>query len=132
MTTNFKRPLSPHLQIYRPQLTSGMSILHRATGAFLSLGTIVLAYWLMAAANGAEAYQQAQGLLGSWFGLLLLFGWTFALFYHLSNGIRHLFWDAGLGVNIKTSYAAGKLVWVMAFILTGLAWLLAFSIKGVG
>ncbi|MDM8558151.1 succinate dehydrogenase, cytochrome b556 subunit [Candidatus Parabeggiatoa sp. HSG14] len=132
MTTNVKRPLSPHLQIYRPQLTSVMSILHRATGAFLSLGTIVLAYWLIAAANGVETYQQAQSLLGSWFGLLLLFGWTFALFYHLSNGIRHLFWDAGLGVDIKTSYTAGKLVWMMAFVLTGLAWFLAFSIKGVG
>jgi succinate dehydrogenase / fumarate reductase cytochrome b subunit len=107
-----------------------MSILHRATGVFLSLGTLVVVYWLIAAAEGPEAYQQAQSLLGSWLGLLLLFGWSFSLFYHLCNGIRHLFWDAGLGMDIKTAYATGKLVWAVSFILTALAWLLAFSMTG--
>lgn len=130
MITAHKQPLSPHLQIYRPQLTSMMSILHRATGVFLSLGTLVVVYWLIAAAEGPEAYQQAQSLLGSWLGLLLLFGWSFSLFYHLCNGIRHLFWDAGLGMDIKTAYATGKLVWAVSFILTALAWLLAFSMTG--
>jgi len=125
-----KRPLSPHLQIYKPQLTSVMSILHRITGVFLSLATLVLVYWLMAAAEGPEAYQQARSLLSTWWGLLLLFGWSLALFYHLCNGIRHLFWDAGLGMDIKTVYTTGKLVWISTLVLTGLAWFLAFSMKG--
>jgi succinate dehydrogenase / fumarate reductase cytochrome b subunit len=120
-----KRPLSPHLQIYQPQLTSLMSILHRLSGVFLSLGTVVLAYWLIAAASGAESYQQAQDLLGSFLGLLLLFGWSFALFYHLCNGIRHLFWDIGLGMDIKMVYLSGKLVLLASFVLTALAWWLA-------
>jgi len=125
-----KPPLSPHLQIYKPQLTSVMSILHRLTGVFLSLATLILVYWLMAAAEGPEAYQQARHLLSTWWGLSLLFAWTFALFYHLSNGIRHLFWDAGLGMDIKTVYTTGKLVWIASLVLTGLAWFLAFSMKG--
>jgi len=120
-----KRPLSPHLQIYQPQLTSLMSILHRLSGVFLSLGTVVLAYWLIAAASGVESYQQAQDLLGSWLGLLFLFGWSFALFYHLCNGIRHLFWDIGLGMDIKMVYLSGKLVLIASLVLTALAWWLA-------
>ncbi len=120
-----KRPLSPHLQVYQPQLTSLMSILHRLSGVFLSLGTVVLAYWLIAAASGAESYQQAQDLLGSFLGLLLLFGWSFALFYHLCNGIRHLFWDIGLGMDIKMVYLSGKLVLLASFVLTALAWWIA-------
>ena len=107
-----------------------MSILHRATGIFLSLGTLVLVYWLMAAANGPETYQKVQSELSSWIGLLLLFGWSIALFYHLCNGIRHLFWDAGLGMEIKTVYVTGKWVWIATFILTTLAWLLAFTMTG--
>ncbi len=130
MITTDKRPLSPHLHIYKPQLTSVMSILHRATGIFLSLGTLVLVYWLMAAANGPETYQKVQSELSSWIGLLLLFGWSIALFYHLCNGIRHLFWDAGLGMEIKTVYVTGKWVWIATFILTTLAWLLAFTMTG--
>ena len=125
-----KRPLSPHLQIYKPQLTSVMSILHRVTGVFLSLATLVLVYWLMAVAEGPNAYQQAQSLFSTWWGLLLLFGWSLAFFYHLCNGIRHLFWDAGLGMDIKTVYATGKLVWIATLVLTGLAWFFAFSMKG--
>ena len=89
------RPISPHLQIYRFQLTSVLSILHRITGIALSVGTILLVYWLVAAASGPGAFATAAGLIGSWFGRLLLLGWTFALFFHLCNGIRHLFWDAG-------------------------------------
>src|ERR1700741_74027 len=94
------RPLSPHLQIYRPQLTSVLSILHRATGIALGVGTLLLVYWLIAVAAGAgarAAYDVAQRLIGSWFGRLLLFGWTLAFFYHLANGVRHLAWDAGYG-----------------------------------
>ncbi|ALG67260.1 succinate dehydrogenase, cytochrome b556 subunit [Beggiatoa leptomitoformis] len=121
-----QRPLSPHLQIYKPQFTSFTSIVHRATGVFLSIGTIALVYWLSAIAGGQESYATAQGLIGSWIGLLLLFAWSVSLFYHLANGIRHLFWDMGHGLDIKTAEANGKLVLVMTVVLTGLAWLLAF------
>ncbi len=84
------RPLSPHLQVYRPQLTSVLSILHRITGVALAIGTLLLVWWLIAAAAGPGAYDAAQGFIGSILGRLLLLGWTFALFYHLANGIRHL------------------------------------------
>jgi len=120
-----QRPLSPHLQIYKPQLTALLSISHRATGGFLSLGTLVLVYWLMAVAAGPEAYQQAQQWLSSPISLLLLFAWSFSLFYHLCNGIRHLFWDAGYGFELKTVYASGYLVLVATLLLTVSTWLLA-------
>ncbi len=126
----YPRPLSPHLQIYRWQLTAIMSITHRATGVFLTMGTLVLVYWLMAVAMGPGAYQQAQHLLGSPFGLLILFAWSFSLFYHLCNGIRHLFWDAGCGFELKTVYASGYFVWVATLVLTGLAWGLALMKNG--
>jgi succinate dehydrogenase / fumarate reductase cytochrome b subunit len=125
-----QRPLSPHLQIYRPQLTSLLSITHRAAGIALMLGTLVLVYWLLAAASGAEAYASAQRLLGSWPGRIALLGFTFALFFHLCNGIRHLFWDVGLGFELKTAYASGKAVVVVAIAMTVLAWALAYAVRG--
>ncbi len=125
-----KRPLSPHLQIYKPQLTSYMSILHRMSGIFLSLGIFILAYWLVAISAGPETYQQAQTLLSSWIGQLLLLGWTIALFYHLCNGIRHLCWDAGWGFGLKAAYTSGAIVWAMTFTLTLLVWILAYSLGG--
>jgi len=112
------RPVSPHLQIYKPQLTSVLSILHRATGVALSVGTLLLIYWLIAAASGPDAFTTAQGVVGSWLGRLLLFGWTFALFFHLTNGIRHLCWDAGWGFELKTVYATGWIAVGAAAILT--------------
>ena len=125
-----QRPLSPHLQIYRPQLTSVLSITHRATGMALVLGTLVLVYWLLAAASGAEAYGSAQQLLGSWVGRILLLGFSFALFFHLCNGIRHLFWDVGLGFELKTAYASGKAVVGVSIAMTLLAWALAYAMRG--
>jgi succinate dehydrogenase / fumarate reductase cytochrome b subunit len=127
-----QRPLSPHLQIYRPQLTSVLSITHRATGIALVLGTLVLVYWLLAAASGAAAYASAQQLLGSWPGRIVLLGFSFALFFHLCNGIRHLFWDAGLGFELKTAYASGKAVIAVAIAMTLLAWALAYAMRGGG
>ena len=124
------RPLSPHLQIYRPQLTSVLSILHRITGVALAVGTILLVYWLIATASGPEAFAAANGIIGSWIGLILLFGWTFALFFHLANGIRHLFWDAGLGFELKTVYASGWTVVVAAAALTLLAFIAGFALMG--
>ena len=126
MTTQ-NRPLSPHLQVYRPQLTSMLSITHRLTGVALAAGTFLLVWWLVAAATGPEAYATAQAAIASVIGRLLLFGWTLALFYHLCNGIRHLFWDAGYGYELKTAYASGWAVMAAAIALTLLAWIWGYA-----
>jgi succinate dehydrogenase / fumarate reductase cytochrome b subunit len=115
------RPLSPHLQIYKPQLTSVLSILHRATGIALSVGTLLLVWWLLALATGPAAYARAQGFLGSWLGVLLLVGWAYALFFHLCNGIRHLVWDSGHGLDIGTTYITGWAVVAASAGLTAIA-----------
>ena len=124
------RPLSPHLQVYRPQLTSMLSILHRITGVALAVGTLLLVYWLAAAASGPESYASAQGFVGSWFGLLLLFGWSYALFYHLCNGIRHLFWDAGYGFELEQAYRSGLAVVGASAVLTVLSWIVGTIVWG--
>jgi len=126
MTTD-PRPLSPHLQVYRWQLTSVLSILHRATGVALSVGTILLVWWLVAAAEGPDAYAQVQRFLGSWFGRVLLFGWSVALYYHLCNGIRHLCWDTGRGLELKSVYAGGWAVLAATAALTVLSWAVGLS-----
>ncbi|MCI0400407.1 MAG: succinate dehydrogenase, cytochrome b556 subunit [Gammaproteobacteria bacterium] len=127
-----KRPLAPHLQVYRWQLTSVLSITHRATGMLLTLGTILLAYWLLAIAAGPGAFASAQALLGSWVGQVVLFLWTLALYYHLCNGIRHLFWDAGYGFEIKTVYASGMAVVLATGVLTVVTWVMAMNGPGGG
>ena len=124
------RPISPHLQVYRPQLTSVLSILHRITGVALAVGTILLVYWLIAAASGPEAFASAEALIGSWLGRILLFGWTIALYFHLSNGIRHLFWDAGFGFELKTVYASGWTVVALAAVLTLASFVAGFALAG--
>ena len=116
------RPLSPHLQVYRPQLTSVLSILHRITGVALLVGTLLLIYWLAAAAAGPEAFETARGVIGSVLGRLFLFGWTVALFYHLCNGIRHLFWDAGYGFELEAAYRSGWLVVGASSVLRLASW----------
>jgi len=116
------RPLSPHLQVYRWQLTSVLSILHRATGVALAAGAVLLVWWLVAAAAGPGAYGAVEAFLRSWIGLLLLFGWTLSLFYHLCNGIRHLAWDIGWGFNLEATYRSGWAVLSAAALLTLLAW----------
>ena len=124
------RPISPHLQVYRPQLTSITSILHRITGVFLSLGILVLIYWLIAAAASAEAFDQAQSLAGSIVGRTLLFLWTGAFFYHLLNGIRHLAWDIGWGFELPAAYRSGWTVLVGSAALTLVAWALGYWARG--
>ena len=124
------RPLSPHLQVYRWQLTSVMSILHRFSGIALSAGTILLVWWLVAAAAGPEAYRGVQDFLGSWLGLLLLFGWTVALFYHLCNGLRHLWWDSGHALDLPSVYAGGWAVVAATATLTIAAWVVGLSLWG--
>ncbi len=116
------RPLSPHLQVYRPQMTSILSIMHRLTGVALAAGSLLFVYWLIAAAAGPAAFETAQGFMGSWFGLLLLFGWSVALFYHLCNGIRHLFWDAGYGYEMADAERSGYAVLAGTAVLTLAAW----------
>ncbi|MEM7169922.1 MAG: succinate dehydrogenase, cytochrome b556 subunit [Pseudomonadota bacterium] len=120
-----QRPLSPHLQVYRPQLTSVLSILHRMTGVALAVGTLLLVYWLAATAAGEEDYATAQSFIGSIIGRLLLFGWSWALFYHLCNGIRHLVWDAGYGFELPEVYRSGWIVVGASAGLTLIAWLIA-------
>jgi succinate dehydrogenase / fumarate reductase cytochrome b subunit len=116
------RPLSPHLQIYKWQITMVLSISHRLTGLALSLGTLLLVWWLVALARGPEAFASAQSFVGSWFGRLLLLGWSFSLFFHLVNGIRHLCWDAGYGFEIKTTTVSGWVVVAASLALTVIAW----------
>ncbi len=124
------RPLSPHLRVYRPQLTSVLSICHRLAGVALALGTLVLVYWLVAAASGEVAYETASALLGSFLGRLLLFGWSVALFYHLCNGIRHLFWDAGYGLELPMVHRTGWAVLVATVALTLLSWIAGYAVLG--
>ena len=125
-----QRPLSPHLQIYKPQLTSVLSVTHRGTGLALAIGTLFLVWWLFAAAAGPDAYALAQGFWYSWLGRLMLFGWTFSLFYHLCNGIRHLCWDVGWGFEIKTTYLTGWIVVASSIALTLIAWIAAYLVRG--
>ena len=125
-----ERPLSPHLQVYRPQLTSVLSILHRLTGIALAAGLLLLVCWLLAVASGAAFYDAVQAFNAHWFGRTLLFGWSFALFFHLCNGIRHMVWDAGYGYELTTVYRSGWLVVAAALVLTVLAWIWGYSTMG--
>ena len=124
------RPLSPHLQIYKPQLTSVLSITHRATGMALAVGTILLVWWLLAAAIGPDAFATAQAFWLSWIGRLMLLGWTWSLMFHLCNGLRHLAWDAGWGFELKQAYLSGWIVVAASLILTVIAWVAGYAVRG--
>ena len=123
--TNRPRPLSPHLQVYRWQITMLMSILHRATGVALVVGAFGLAWWLLAVAAGGEAYAVAAACVASPLGMVMLFGFSLALVYHLLNGIRHLLWDAGWGFEIPEVYRSGYVVFGLTVLLTVLIWVVA-------
>jgi succinate dehydrogenase / fumarate reductase, cytochrome b subunit len=121
------RPMSPHLQVYRPIINMVMSILHRITGAALYFGSLILAWWLVAAASGPAYFDYVSGLIGSWPGRIILFGYTWALINHALGGIRHFIWDTGRGYDLETidkmswwslfaSIALTALIW--AFVLT--------------
>jgi succinate dehydrogenase / fumarate reductase cytochrome b subunit len=124
------RPLSPHLQVYKPQLTSVLSILHRITGVALAVGTLLLVWWLIAASIGPAYFDRVQSVIGSLIGRLVLFGWSFALFYHLCNGIRHLFWDMGRGLELPSVAASGWAVIVISLALTGISWVWGYIAMG--
>ena len=121
-----RRPLSPHLQVYDMlQMTSALSISHRITGAIWSLGLLLLVWWLLAAAAGPEAYAGVQWFMGSFIGIIVLFGMTGVAWYHTLNGIRHLAWDAGYGFTIPETYRSGWAVLIGTAVLTVLTWIVA-------
>ncbi len=122
-----ERPLSPHLQIYKPQISTVMSILHRLTGLALGVGTLLLTWWLIALAAGPDSFNVVQDFIGSVVGIIILIGFSWALFYHLCNGIRHLFWDIGRGFELSNVNASGWAVVIASAVLTVLAWILALS-----
>lgn len=117
------RPLSPHLQIYKWQLTSIMSIGHRASGIALSLGSFLIVIWLVTLATGPEYFSHVNKVISHWFGQLVLFGFSVVLFYHMLNGVRHLSWDLGYGFDLTTVYKTGYSVLITAIILTTITWL---------
>ncbi|TPL71562.1 succinate dehydrogenase, cytochrome b556 subunit [Mesorhizobium sp. B2-3-15] len=119
------RPLSPNIQIYRPQLTSVLSIANRITGVVLSAFAVLLVIWLSAVATGPQAFATVQSVTGSWIGQGLMISALFSFFMHLSGGIRHLFWDAGYGFQLRTIYASGWAVVITSFMLTGATWVLS-------
>lgn len=126
MTDRVERPLSPHLQVHRLQITSALSILHRMTGLALSAGALVLAYWLIALAGGPVAYDQAVTILNTGWLKLCYAAWSFCFFFHLANGIRHLVWDLGLGFEPGQIRASGWTVLVVAAVATT-----AFSLAAI-
>ncbi|HZX89380.1 MAG TPA: succinate dehydrogenase, cytochrome b556 subunit [Rudaea sp.] len=124
------RPLSPHLQVYRWQLTMVLSIIHRMTGVALAAGTILLIALLLALAAGPDAFQTVRAFCSSWLGMLLLFGWSWALCFHMFNGIRHLVWDIGWGFEIPRAYATGWTVVAASLLMTALIWACVFAQGG--
>lgn len=121
-----ERPLSPHLSVYRWPITMTLSILHRMTGVALSIGLLVLVAWLQAIASGAMPYATVAGWLDTIAGKVLLLGWSAAFFFHLANGVRHLFWDLGLGFELRQANASAWFVLVATLVMTAVYWLLVY------
>jgi succinate dehydrogenase / fumarate reductase cytochrome b subunit len=123
-----ERPLSPFMfpLWYRFQITSALSILHRLTGIALAVGSVLLAWWLVSVAAGGESFAWTHAFIVSPVGLLVLFGWSVAFFYHLCNGIRHLAWDAGYGFELRSAYRSGYGVLAATVLLTLITWLYVF------
>mgnify|MGYP002137602134 CR=1 FL=1 len=118
LPTKIKRPLSPHLQVYKPQLTSILSILHRLTGVMLSLGAFTLICWLHCLVSGDQTRAWLFSMRQTYLFKSILVLWVFSLFFHLLNGIRHLFWDLGKGFEMKDVYASGYAIILLSIILT--------------
>jgi succinate dehydrogenase / fumarate reductase cytochrome b subunit len=126
-----KRPLSPHLQVYRWGWHMAASIINRATGVALAFGSILLTWWLVAMATGHDYFDQVQGYAGSIIGRLVLFGITFALMQHLAGGIRHLFMDAGKLYELKANTSSARLTFVFSIVMTIVIWVAAYKVMGV-
>jgi succinate dehydrogenase / fumarate reductase cytochrome b subunit len=129
-TATRARPLSPHLTVYRWPITMTMSILHRVTGGALYFGTLLVAWWLIAAATSESYFEFVSMILGSWFGRLVLFGYTWALVHHMIGGLRHLIWDTGAGLEKHT---ASRIAWaniIISIVLTVLVWIAGYAARG--
>ena len=124
-----RRPLSPHLQIYRPMLTMMMSIMHRITGVALYAGTLLLAWWLIAASTDARAFDTANSVLTSILGQIVLLGFTWALFHHLFGGIRHFIWDTGRGMDHPEREYLAQATWIGGLALTVVVWVVAYMVR---
>jgi succinate dehydrogenase / fumarate reductase cytochrome b subunit len=124
------RPLSPHLQIYKPMLTMMMSIVHRITGAALYVGTLLLAWWLIAAASGPNAYADLEWFIGTWIGRLILLGYTWALLHHMLGGIRHLIWDTLHGFEPAEREMLALATLVGSIALTVILWVVGYLVMG--
>jgi len=120
------RPLSPHLQVYRWYVSMFTSIVHRVTGLAAGVGALLLVWWLLALAAGPDAFSATQAIFSAWYGRLVLFGITWALFFHLLNGIRHLVWDTGRGFELKTARASGLFVIILSVILSVILWIYGY------
>jgi succinate dehydrogenase / fumarate reductase, cytochrome b subunit len=123
-----RRPLSPHLQVYKPQITSMLSIFHRISGVALAVGVVVLVWWLVAAATSEAAFAVVSAVLHTWVGHLALFGWTAALWFHFCAGIRHLVWDSGHGLELPEVHTTGAAVIGLTGLLTVLTWLVGIIV----
>lgn len=124
------RPLSPHLGIYRWYLTMAMSIAHRVSGAGLTVGLLLLAWWLLALAGGPESFAVVRGVMDNVFGGLVLFGFTVLLYYHSLNGVRHLVWDSGRNLDKAGARASGIVVIGATLFLSALTWILIIIVGG--
>ncbi|MET0574892.1 MAG: succinate dehydrogenase, cytochrome b556 subunit [Mesorhizobium sp.] len=129
-TATRARPLSPHLTIYKPQITMMMSIVHRITGGALYFGTLLVAWWLIAAATSQEYFDFVSWIYGSWIGRLVLFGYTWALMHHMMGGIRHLVWDTGVGLEKHTASKIGWATLISSIVLTLLIWVVGYMARG--
>jgi succinate dehydrogenase / fumarate reductase, cytochrome b subunit len=123
------RPLSPHLEIYRPEITMVMSILHRITGTALYLGTVLLAAWLLAVASSETAFLWVQWFLGSLVGRLVLLGFTWALLHHMLGGVRHLVWDTGRGLEREQRFFLSRFTLIGSLVLTLVVWVVAYALR---
>ena len=124
-----QRPLSPHLQVYKPMLTTAMSITHRMTGVALYFGSLLVAWWLVAAAAGPDYFSMVNGFFGSWFGRIILFGYTWAAIHHALGGLRHLIWDTGRGFELPTVEWMAKANLAGSIGLTVLLWVIGYSVR---
>ncbi len=122
MSWDDKRPMSPHIQIYKMPITAKLSILHRGTGVVLFVGLLLMVWVLAAATGGIDSWQPMQSFLSSWLGKFVLFGFTFSLYYHLCNGIRHLMWDVGKGLSLESVHFSARIVLIASLLLTLITW----------
>lgn len=124
-----ERPLSPHLQVYKPMLTMMMSIVHRITGAGLYFGMALFVWWLFAASHSGAYFDFVQAFIGSWFGRLVLLGFTWALVHHALGGLRHLLWDTGRGFDLKLIEVLAKANLIGSLALTLVIWIVAYMVR---